>query len=92
MEQDLQTKIIAYLEDKNWEVVKTISLSKNGYEDIFAFREGGITMFIEVKDKGCKPRPLQLFRMTQHQKMGFVSFWADTMESFIAQYESFNKH
>ena len=85
-EQDLQTRIINYLTEQNWEVVKTISLSKNGYEDLFCFKEGGITMFIEVKAKGAKPRPLQAFRIKQHLKMGFKAFCCDSFEDFLEKY------
>ncbi len=87
-EQDLQSKIRDYLTKRGWDVVKTISLSKSGYEDLFCFYDGGITMFIEVKAVGKKPKPLQGYRLKKHQKMGFKAFYCDTWESFLREYES----
>lgn len=84
-EQKLQTRIREYLEADGWEVIKTIVLSKSGYEDLFCFRDGK-TMFIECKAEKKTPGPLQAFRIEQHRKNGFVSFFANTFESFLTQY------
>jgi hypothetical protein len=37
-ESKLQSKIIKLLESDGWLVVKTIQLSKNGYPDLFCFK------------------------------------------------------
>ena len=84
-EQKLQSKIISYLTKQGWEVIKTVALSKAGYEDLFCFKDG-VTMFIEVKSKGKKPRPLQVARIQRHNEMGFKSFWCDSWEMFLDLY------
>jgi Holliday junction resolvase len=84
-ESKLQTKIRKYLEADGWEVVKTIVMSKAGYEDLFCFRDGK-TMFIEVKSEKKQPDPLQDFRIKQHQENGFVSFFANSWEMFIEKF------
>lgn len=88
LESSLQTKIRKELEKKGWEVVKTMAMSKNGYEDLICFRNGK-TMFVEVKALGKVPDPLQSFRIKQHNDNGFVSFYADSMDMF---YEKYNLH
>lgn len=81
-EQQLQTKIIKYLESEGWIVVKTIQLSKNGFPDIFAFR-GGITIFIEVKSETGKATELQKYRIEQLTKAGFIAFVCNSFENML---------
>ena len=49
-EQKLQSKIISDLDKRGWIVVKTITQSKAGFPDVFAFKNGK-AMFFEVKAK-----------------------------------------
>ena len=80
-ESKLQTKIIKHLELNGWIVVKTIQLSKNGFPDIFAFKDGK-TIFIEVKSKKGIRSELQKYRIEQLTKHGFLAFFCDDYEQF----------
>ena len=80
-EQKLQSRIINDLEKKGWIVVKTITLSKNGFPDIFAFRSG-ITIFIEVKNENGKATELQKYRIEQLKQAGFNAEIINSFEQY----------
>ena len=80
-EQKLQSRIIDDLEKKGWIVVKTITLSKNGYPDIFAFRSG-TTIFIEVKSEQGKATELQKYRIEQLKQAGFNAEIINSFEQY----------
>lgn len=80
-ESKLQSKIIKLLESDGWLVVKTIQLSKNGYPDIFAFRNS-ITIFIEVKAPNGKHSELQKYRIEQLTAQGFTAFFCESLDEF----------
>lgn len=84
-EQELQSKIIKYLESEKWIVIKTITLSKNGFPDIFAFRKG-VSIFIEVKSKNGKATDLQRYRIEQLQSEGFKAEIIYSFEQFIEKF------
>lgn len=71
-EAKLQTKIINKLEADGWIVVKTIQLSKNGFPDLFCFKNGR-AIFIEVKAPNGKLSELQKYRIEQLQKENFTA-------------------
>ena len=52
----------------------------NGVPDRLLLFMGGKAAFAEVKAPGQKPRPLQVCRMEQLQKMGFKVFVIDGPE------------
>ena len=85
-ESKLQGKIIAYLKKRGWDVNKRIAMSHNGWADLECLKDGGLFMEIEVKDKGEKPDPIQMYWIDKHVKMGFKSFWCDTWEMFLEKY------
>ena len=69
-ESEIQKKIIKKLEADGWLVVKIIQCNKNGWPDLQAHRRGE-TVFIEVKQPGGKPTPLQEYRIRQLENQGF---------------------
>lgn len=72
-ESQIQTSIIKFLESEDWECVKTIRLSKAGYPDIVAMKEGK-TIWLECKASSkAKVAPLQLRRISDLRKNGFVA-------------------
>lgn len=91
MESKIQTKIKNYLIADGWRVIKTIQLSENGHPDLFCFKNG-VTMVIEVKDKGNKPRPLQYFRLNEWVEDGFKAFWCDSFIMFLDKFNGKETH
>lgn len=87
-EQQLQSKIIKHLSTDGWLVVKTISLSTNGWPDIFAFKQG-MAIFIEVKSPTRKNHAtnLQKYRIEQLQKQGFNAEVIYTFKEFSQFYD-----
>ncbi len=84
-ESVLQSKIKDYLKKRGWLVYKRILMSESGLEDLECFRNG-VAMFIEVKDFGKKPDPIQWYHIEKHIKAGFISFYTDSFESFKVKY------
>jgi Holliday junction resolvase len=70
LESKIQRKIIADLQKKGWLVIKVIQSNAPGFPDLMALKEGRV-IFLEVKQPGKKPRPLQLYRHEQLRKQGF---------------------
>ena len=81
-EQKLQSKIIADLDKRGWIVVKTITLSKAGFPDIFAFKNGR-AVFFEVKAKKGVKSQLQQYRIEQLQQQGFMAEFIDDYEDYL---------
>lgn len=81
-ESKLQSKIIKHLESEGWLVVKTIQLSKNGYPDLFCFKNER-AVFIEVKAPNGKRSELQKYRIEQLTAHGFTAFFCDNFENML---------
>lgn len=83
-EQQLQSKIIKYLQSYGWLTIKTISLSTSGWPDIFAFRNGQ-AIFIEVKNpnRTNHATALQQHRIYQLQSQGFKASIIYNFEEFL---------
>ena len=75
-ESEIQSHIIKKLEAAGWYLIKIIQCNKNGFPDLIALRQGS-TIFIEVKAKGKKARPLQEYRHQQLKKQGFKTLVID---------------
>ena len=68
-ESEIQSKIIKYLESKDWIVVKIIQTNKNGWPDLQAHKDGQ-TIFIEVKGPNGRLSELQKYRLKKLQEKG----------------------
>lgn len=77
MESALQSKIIRDLKSKGWIPLKVVLSNMNGWPDVTAYRNK-VAVFIEVKDKGEKARPLQLHRHEELRQQGFDVYVIDT--------------
>ena len=77
-----KTKIISDLDKRGWIVVKTITLSKSGFPDVFAFKNGHATFF-EVKAKNGIKSKLQQYRISQLQAEGFTAEFVDDYDNFL---------
>ena len=81
-EQKLQSKIISDLDKRGWIVVKTITLSKAGFPDVFAFKNGR-AIFFEVKAKNGVRSKLQQYRIEQLQAECFTAEFVDDYDSYL---------
>lgn len=81
-ESKLQKKIRIDLEKNGWLVVKIKLCSLNGWPDQQAHKNGR-TVFLEIKDKGKKAKPLQEYRHEQIRTQGFNVFTIDTWELYL---------
>lgn len=68
-----QSELIKEYEKNGWLVLKTIRLNKNGYPDLFCFKDG-VTIFIEVKEENDRLSELQKIRILELRKHGFDAF------------------
>jgi Holliday junction resolvase len=83
LESKLQTKIIKDLEKNGWIVVKTITLSKSGMPDVFAFKNSR-TVFLEIKAPDGVASKIQMYRVMKLREQGFTA-------EFIYSYDEFKK-
>ena len=86
-EQDLQRKIIAFLEGEGWIVVKTITLSKAGFPDVFAFKNKE-AIFVEVKAPKGVCSEIQKYRIKQLQAEGFRASFIFSIDEFMEFYNA----
>jgi len=79
-ESQLQNRINRELKTRGWLVNKPVTNSFNGMPDLHCYKEGGVTLFIEVKREGQKPRPLQLYWLQKLKNMGFMVYTISSIE------------
>ena len=60
--------------------LKFNSQSMTGVPDRIVLMKNGTVAFVEVKQKGKKPRPLQELRMKQLRRLGFKVYTLDEKE------------
>lgn len=81
-ESELQSKIMKDLDLSGWETHKIMKSSKAGWPDVEAFKNKR-TVFIEVKSRKKKARPLQGYRHRKLIDQGFDVFVVDTWEQYL---------
>jgi len=59
---------------------KFTSPGMNGFPDRIYFVPGGKPVFIEFKEPGELPRPLQAFRIQWLRSIGYLVYWTDSVE------------
>lgn len=85
-EQDIQRKRIKQLEKEGYFVIKLIKTNKNGIPDIVALKKGSVPKFVEVKNPGKKPEPLQVQRLIDLYNLGFDVEIFDGTTEVVNQY------
>ena len=82
LEQAIQSKIIKKLTQEGWLCLKIIKLSKSGYPDLLAIKNG-ITTFIEVKQPNGGLSELQKLKIKELRDNGInVKVWEDYGKDF----------
>lgn len=84
-EQDLQAKILAWLEAKGFYARKVIKANRSGVPDIFGCTPKGKMFAIEVKWGSNTPSELQLYNITEVQKCGGIAFVTWDLETVVAR-------
>ena len=77
LESKIQAKLIKQLESEGCYVIKLVTTNKNGIADLLVFDRNNVPKFIEVKQKGKKPRPLQTYRAKELLERGINAVWFD---------------
>lgn len=81
-ESNIQTSIKNQLTKHGWYVIKLIQTSINGIPDLLALRNSQ-SVFIEVKQPGNNPTPLQAIRHKQLREQGFEVVIANSIKDTI---------
>jgi len=69
LESKIQTQIVKYLTKEGWFVLKIILSNKHGIMDLLILKEGRY-IWVEVKQPGKEPTPLQRFRKKEIEAFG----------------------
>lgn len=78
-ESEVQSKILNYLKFLGVYTIKTVTTNKGGVPDIIGCYRGYF-IAIEVKDKGKKAKPLQLYQMKKIREAQGIAFEVDNYE------------
>ena len=88
MERDIERKLKAEVEKHGglcWKFLSTVS----GVPDRICLLDGGVCVFVELKDKGKKPRKLQQRQIRRSRNKGFPVEVIDSEEGineFVKKY------
>jgi Holliday junction resolvase len=72
LESEIKRRGTKILEAYGWLVVHLITTNTNGIPDTLCLRTG-CAIFIEWKQPGKKPEPLQLYRHQKLKEQGFIT-------------------
>jgi len=79
-EKMVEQKLVQTVRRSGGLALKFVSPGFNGVPDRLLLFTDGRMAFAEVKAPGEKPRPLQVHRLEQLRKMGFLVFVIDNVE------------
>jgi len=79
-EKSIEQKLIREVKKRGGLCLKFVSPNFVGVPDRLVLFKGGILAFVEVKDKGKKPRPIQVRRMERLKSLGFKVYVIDRNE------------
>lgn len=82
MEKHIQSRIRDYLRLHDWLVIKLVVTSLFGVPDLMCLK-GGTVLFIEVKQPGKKPTPLQLATHDKLRRVGAKVIVATSVEDVV---------
>ena len=82
LESAIKKRCSRQLEEWGWEVIHLIQTSKNGIPDILALRAAK-AVFIEFKQPGKRPEPLQKYRHRKLREQGFEVIVAKQLSDIV---------
>ena len=80
LEKKIEQKLVKAVKQEGGICPKFVSPGMDGMPDRLILMPGGRMAFVELKAPGKKPRPLQIHRHRQLQKLGFDTFVLDRAE------------
>lgn len=80
LESLIEQHLVKEVNRRNGLCLKFNSQSMTGIPDRIILMKNGTVGFVEVKQKGKKPRPLQELRMKQLSRLGFKVYTLDEKE------------
>lgn len=82
-EAAIEKKICDFARKTGWMVFKFTSPSSKGVPDRIFLSPRGVTVFMEIKDEGRTPDPLQLWHLNEITKRGGIARWVDSAKEGI---------
>lgn len=79
-EKSIEQKLVSEVKKRGGLCWKFVSMGIVGVPDRILLFKGGVIAFVELKDKGKKPRPIQVKRIEQLKKLGFKVYVIDDKE------------
>ena len=76
-EKDIEQALTRKVKAMGGMCIKLTSIGTDGLPDRLVLLLGGHVAFVELKDKGKKPRPLQYAVMNKLKRLGFKCFVVD---------------
>ncbi len=80
LEADEEAKLVRHAVNTGWLAMKINILGHRGWPDRLFIGPRGLTVWIEMKKKGQKPRKLQSFRIQQLENYGHRVGWFDNAQ------------
>lgn len=80
LESLIEQHLVKEVDRRDGLCLKFNSQSMTGIPDRIILMKNGTVGFVEVKQKGKKPRPLQELRMKQLRRLGFKVYTLDEKE------------
>ncbi len=80
LEKVIEKKLVAEVKKMGGIAAKFVSPGLDGMPDRLVLLPNRKVAFVELKAPGMKPRPLQLRRIKQLQKLGFVCYVVDNAD------------
>ena len=93
-ESKLQSKILKWLKDRGFWVIKTIVTNRNGVPDIIACAPDGKFVAIEVKfgkNTASKLQHWNIGELTKNNAIAFIAYDLETVEEHLYEYRSNSK-
>lgn len=93
-ESKVQAKILKWLKDHNFWVIKTVVCNRNGVPDILACAPDGRFVAIEVKfgaNKATKLQTWNIAELNERRAIAFVAYDIPTVEKHLHMYNLRNK-
>lgn len=91
MERNIENKVVGWATANGWTHLKLNVMGRRGWPDQLFIAPGAIVVFMEFKDIGKSPRPLQRYVMTLLNQLGCHVTWKDDAKEAIEYLERIYK-